>query len=92
MWIQQAWIHNALATHGRRKGQTKMMNERLEATFKFVALPWLKFGEVLEVIVWAEDVVGTLVAVCRCHHFPNSVKGTVFQGRTGEFTDDQMPK
>lgn len=54
-------------------GQTKMMNECLEATFKFVALPWLKFGEVLEVVVWVEDVLGTLVAVCRCYHFPNSV-------------------
>lgn len=37
MWIQQAWVHNALAAHERWKGlllcgKTKMMNECLEAT------------------------------------------------------------
>lgn len=67
MWIQQAWVHNALAAHERWKGlllcgKTKMMNECLEATF--VVLPWLKFGEVVEVVVSVEDVLGT--SVCSC--------------------------
>lgn len=43
-------------------GKTKMMNKCLEVTF--VALPWLKFGEILEVGVLVEDVLGT--SVCSC--------------------------